>query len=231
MFVNFKFRHFLTNPDDLAEQLKSSSLRGFRIRVVMVFLIGVVLFAIRELWGMRTETITPLLSTMTTADYTIARYASLVGSLGWSLIYMAFHLFAFAYLLSIITDIPYKKLLPLQLLTTGLLLMEKALVFIVFVVQGATASVSFLSFGPLAMTFLEIPFFIFFLNQLTITTAIIISLQFKFIRTYTETTQKKKLLWMLIGIHLLMAAMTAAVGFIPEEGLLNLITGGGVGNE
>src|SRR5690554_1540871 len=107
MFFNFRFWHFLTNPYRLAEQLNISSIRGFRIRVFFVFLMGVVFFATRELWGMNTETITPLLSTMTTADYTLARYASLAGIIVWALVYMSFHFFGFSYILSLITDIPF----------------------------------------------------------------------------------------------------------------------------
>ena len=77
---------------------------------------GIVLFLARELWGMNTEAITPLVSTMSTADYTLARYASLIGILIWALIYMSFHFFGFAYILNLVTNIPFKKLLPLQLL-------------------------------------------------------------------------------------------------------------------
>ncbi|MHA6259020.1 hypothetical protein ACXYMX_03790 [Sporosarcina sp. CAU 1771] len=231
MFVHFNFMHFLMNPDDLANKLKSSSFRGFKLQVVLVFLIGVVLFSIREFWGMGTEAMTPLLTTMSTADYTIARFVSLFATVGWSLIYMSFHFFAFAYIISLVANIPYKHVLPLQLLMTSLLLVEKALVFIVFAMQGATASVSFLSLGPLAMTFMENDFLILFFNQLTLTTAVIIILQYKFIATYIEVNNKVKLLWVLIGIHLFLAVLTASVGFIPQEGLFNYLTGGGVGNE
>ncbi len=120
MFFDFKFWHFLTNPRQLAIQLQTSEIRGFKKRVLVSYF-GVVLFAIREIWGMSTESITALLATMTTTDYTIARYVSLVGALAWALIYMAFHFFGFAYILSLLTAIPFKKLLPLQLLVTGML--------------------------------------------------------------------------------------------------------------
>ena len=231
MFFNFTFRHFLTNPHHLADQLQTASMRGFKSRIILVFLTGLLLFGFRGWWGMGTESLTPLLTTMTTTDYTIARYASLLGSLCWSIIYISFHFLGFAYILNLVTGIPFKKLLPLQLLMTGLLLMEKALVFFIFAVKGATANVSFLSFGPLAATYLETKYLILFLNQLTITTALIIALQYRFILSYTQFTQKKRLLWMLIGIHIAMALITAAIGFVPAENWLNAITGRGVGSE
>lgn len=231
MFFNFSFRHYLTNPQNLANELQSSRIRGYGKRVAFVFLIGILLFGFRSLWGMNTESLTPLLATMTTTDYTLARFASLLGSMIWSVIYISFHLFGFSYILSYLIGIPFKQLLPMQLLMTGLLLIEKALVFLVFVMQGAATNVSFLSFGPLAATFLETPFFIFLLNQLTLTTMLIIAYQYNFIRKFSDISQGKRLLWSLIGIHLLMAIITASVGLLPAESLFNAITGGGAGNE
>lgn len=231
MFFEFKFWHFLSNPRNLAEQSQTLSMRGFEKRALAVFLIGIILFAIRDLWGMGTHTITSLLTTMTTVDYTIARYSSLVGAIVWSIVYMLFHILVFSYILRLVTGIPFKKLLPLQLLMTGLLLIEKALVFIVFVMNGAVASVSFLSLGPLAATFLEDPYLVLFLNQLTITMAVIIALQYKFLREYLgPRTTRVGLLWKVIAIHIVMALITAAIGFIPAESLFDLMTGG-VGNE
>jgi len=231
MFFDFKFWHFLTDPRQLAFQLQTAEIRGFKKRVWAVLLIGIALFAIREIWGMGTESITPLLATMSTTDYTIARYASLIGTLAWSLIYMAFHFFGVAYLLSLLTGIPFKRLLPLQLLVTGLLVMEKALIFLVFTMKGATANVSFLSFGPLAITFLDYSYFVLFLNQLTITTALAIVLQYRFISTYSSGFDRKRLFWLLFGIHIVMALIVAAISFIPMENLFHSIVERGVSHE
>ena len=231
MFFNFSFRYFLTNPQNLANELQSSTIRGFGKRVALVFLVGILVFGFRSFWGMNTESLTPLLTTMTANDYTLARFASLLGSMIWSVIYISFHLFGFAYILSFIIGIPFKQLLPMQLLMTGLLLIEKALVFLVFFMQGAATNVSFLSFGPLAATFMDSTFFIFLFNQITLTTMLIIAYQYKFIRKYLDIAQGKRLLWSLIGIHLLMAIIVASIGLIPAESLFDSITGGGGGNE
>lgn len=229
MVFDFKFWQFLTNPHRLAVQQQTSTMRGFKKRVAAVLLIGILLFAIREIWGMNTESLTSLLSTMTTTDYTIARYTSLAVAIIWSLLYMSFHFWGVAYILSAVTSIPFKKLLPLQLLIIGLLLIEKALVFLVFTMTSATANVSFLSFGPLAVTFLDNWYLILFLNQLTVTTALIISLQYRFIRSYPSDNNWHRMLPVLIGIHVAMALVTAAIGFIPIDTWFDGIIGRGVG--
>lgn len=230
MFFNFTFRHFLMNPYRLAKNLKQSAIKGFWQRVTLVFLASVLLFSLRSLWGINTENFTSFMTT-STADYTLARYASLFGSVIWSVLYVAFHLFGVAYILSFIIGISFKKLLPMQLLMTALLLLEKTVIFTLFYFTGTATNLSFLSFGPLASTYFELPFVIFFFNQLTITTAVIIAYQFSFIRTYGDMHKKYRLLLMLIGLHLFMAIFTASIGLLPVEDLFNKIVGGGAGNE
>lgn len=230
MFFNFTIRHFLANPRNLAEELQSSSVRGYWQRVVAVFFIGLLLFSVRSYWGVNTENLTSLL-TISTADYTLARYGALIGAMIWSVIYIAFHLFGVAYILSFIMGVPFKKLLPMQLLMTVILLLEKLLVLLVFYMTGQATNVSFLSFGPLAVTYLELPFFIFFLNQLTVTTAIIISFQYRFIQLYQGVSKKYRLLFTLIGLHLLMAIFTASISLVPIESLFETIFGGEVDHE
>lgn len=230
MFFNFRFRHFLLNPDRLASELKHSTMQAFWRRVTLVFLISLLLFSLRSFWGMNTERLTALMA-ISTADYTLARYAALLGSMIWSALYVAFHLFGVAYVLSFIIGIQFKKLLPMQLLMTLLLLLEKAIIFIVFYLTGTSMHLSFLSFGPLAATYLELPFLVFFFNQLTLTTAIIIGYQYHFIQAYGDILKKSRLLLTLIGIHLLMAIFVASIGLLPIEDLFNNIIGGGAGNE
>lgn len=230
MFFNFTFRHFLTNPHRLATNLKQSAMQGLWQRIMLVFVASFILFSLRSLWGMNTENFTVLL-TSSTADYTLARFSSLLGSMIWSAIYVAFHLFGIAYILSFMIGISFRQLLPMQVLMTALLLLEKVIIFGVFYSTGTAVNLSFLSLGPLASTYLELPFFVFFFNQLTITTVIIIVFQFQFIRTYGDIQRKHRLLMMLIGLHLLMAIFTASIGLLPIEDLFNKIVEGGAGIE
>lgn len=230
MFFNFTFRHFLLNPQRLASNLQQSAMQGFWQRVTLVFLASFILFSLRSLWGINTENFTSIMTT-STADYTLARYASLFGSMIWSVIYVAFHLFGIAYLLSFIIGIPFKKLLPMQLLMTAVLLLEKLVIFLVFYFTGTATNLSFLSFGPLASMYFELPFFIFLFNQLTVTTVIIIIFQYHFLRTYGHMHKKARLILMLIGLHLLMAIFTASIGLLPIEDVFNKVFGGGASIE
>ncbi|MDW0108671.1 hypothetical protein [Sporosarcina aquimarina] len=227
MFFNFSFWRYVTNPSQLALNHQSSAMRGFNIRIVFLFLSGIVIFALRDIWGMTTESLSPMLATATYGDYTIARFVSVIGSALWAIVYISFHLYVVSYILGLLTSIPVRRIVPLQLLVTGVLLIEKALVFLVFAVKGEATNVSFLSFGPLTSTFSDIWFLVMFLNQLTLITALIVSLQFSFIRTYTKTMNWKSLLAVLIGLQIVFALLTTAVGYIPFERLFNYIVSGG----
>ncbi|MDN4605970.1 hypothetical protein [Sporosarcina highlanderae] len=217
----------MTKPDELALNLQTGTMRNFTRRLIIVLLTGILLFSLRNIWGMNTETLTSLMVSMTTTDYILARFASLIGTIIWSVLYIGFHIFGIALILSGITKIPYHRLVPLQVLIIGILLMEKAVLFIVFTIKGVTVNLSFLSFGPLAATVMENWYLILFLNQLTITSALIITLQYRFISAYLPEVNRKASLMMLVGLHIAMALITASVAFIPFNAMLNSIFGGG----
>lgn len=228
MYSTYGYWRSLLFPDRLALDIGNGTVTGFKRRVFTVFILGVLLFLLRDIWGMGTDTMTYILANGTMDDYTIGRYAALFGTLLWSLIYLSFHFWGVAWILSLLTNIPFKPLLKLQLVVTGLLLFEKLINFLVFALVGKTASVSILSFGPLAMTFLENWYLIYFVNQLTIFSALIVAVQYRFIRFYDGEEVRKDVIWLLIALQIVFALATAAVGFIPVEKILNLLMIGGL---
>ncbi|MGE7544188.1 hypothetical protein [Sporosarcina newyorkensis] len=228
MYSTYGYWRSLIYPDRLAGELGQGTVTGFKRRVFGVFILGIILFILRDIWGMNTETMTYILANGTADDYTIGRYAALIGSILWSLVYMAFHFWGVAWILSKLTNIQFKSLLKLQLVVVGLLLFEKAINFLVFAIAGKTASVSVLSFGPLAMTFLENWYIIFFVNQLTIFSALIVAVQYRFIRFYEGEEIRKDVIWLLIALQIIFALFTASIGFVPVEKMLNLLMIGGL---
>ncbi|ARD48821.1 hypothetical protein [Sporosarcina sp. P33] len=240
MYSTYGYWRSLLYPDRLATEIGQGTVTGFKRRVFSVFILGIILFVLREMWGMNSETMTYIMANGTIDDYTIGRYAALAGTIIWALVYLSFHFWGVAWILSLLTKIPFKPLLKLQLVVTGLLLFEKLINFLVFAVAGKTAAVSILSFGPLALTFLENWYIILFVNQLTIFSALIVAVQYRFISfSEIETSLvgeevvehkgiRKNALWMLIALQVVFALITAAVGFVPVEKLLNLLMIGGL---
>ena len=142
------------------------------------------------------------------------RITSLLSTIIFSLIYMAFHFFGIAYVLHKMTGVQLSKATIMQFFVVSLLLLEKAAIFAVFAILGYTTAFSFFSFGPLAATFLNNEFFIYFFNQLSIITAVVIALQFRFLRAFTAMSTSK-LMILLIVLHLVLAALTAGISVLP----------------
>lgn len=205
-------------------------MQKFNRRLAWIFAFGLLLFAVREIWGMNTASLTPYLANGLWSDYTLARWTSLLGTLLWAGIYMAFQTYGVAYLFMLLTKMRFRPALVMQSYVLALLLIEKALLFLVFAVAGYTMPVSLFSFGPLAATFLDMPFLTFFFNQLTVFTALIIAFQYRFVRSFTEVAPKK-LLFVLILVYVLVALAIAGLSYVPIGEMLGDFTRGGASVE
>lgn len=226
MIFDFRFWRYLANQQELIDNLGSSNMRDFKKRAWMVGFFGLLLFVVQELWGMNTQHITSVYSLGGKDSFAIARLVSLAGIIIWAVLYLSFHFFGIAFLLNKITGIELSKLAVLQLYVVGILLLEKALLFFIFMMLGMTTPVSLFSFGPLAATVFDHPFLVFFFNQLSIFTALIIALQVRFIRSFTDMNPRMILI-IIIAIHIVMALITATVGILPlEEWFLRVVEGG-----
>lgn len=226
MIFDFRFWRYFSRQQELIDSLDQAQMRDFKKRVWIVGILGLLLFALRELWGMHTQQLTSIFVIEGSEAFTLARILSFIGILLWAILYMAFHFYGLAYILHKLTHVDLIKLTVLQLYVVAILLVEKALLFVIFILLGITTPVSVFSFGPLASTFLEQSFFISFFNQLSIFTALIIGLQVRFIRAFSDFKLSQVFL-LIILLHVLMALITAAVGFFPfEEWYVRFVEGG-----
>ncbi|TWT28426.1 hypothetical protein FQV30_03970 [Planomicrobium sp. CPCC 101110] len=207
-------------------------MRNFNRRLAWILLLGVLVFALREIWGMNTASLTPLFAAGLWDEYTLARWTSLAGTLLWAGIYLAFHLYVTAFLFSRLTKMPWRAAIVMQSYVAAVLIVEKALVFLVFVVLGYTTTLSMFSFGPMAATFVEFPneyvnhFLTYFFNQLTIFTALIIAFQYRYVRSFTGFSPKG-ILSILIALHILAALLVASFSLLPLADMLRGFTEGG----
>lgn len=217
MFFEFRFWKYLFNRNELIVSLKEdATMRGFQSRVWFVAIFGVLLYALLDIWGLHTEELTALFVNGYEDTFTIARITSLIGTIIWSLLYMGFHFFIIAFILHKITNVELSKVAVLQLFVVALLLMEKAFNFFLYAIVGYATDYSVLSFGPLAATFLEHSYFNHFFNELSLITALIIALQFHFLRAFT-TLSARNLFILLIVIQVILSLISAGFEVLPIE--------------
>ncbi len=230
MIFDFKFWHYFARQGQLIHNLENSEMRHFNKRLGWIFALGVLLFALREIWGMNSASLTPYLVAGDMDTYTLARWTSLAGTLIWAGIYLAFHTYGAAFLFSRILKVPWRAALVMQTYVTAVLIIEKALLFFLFAVLGYTTYLSMFSFGPLAAMLFNHSFIILFFNQLTIFTSLIIAIQYRFLRNYV-TMSPKLLLFGLLLLHVLIALAIGALSFVPLADMIEGFTEGVVPGE
>jgi hypothetical protein len=217
MFFEFRFWKYLFNRNDLIVSLKEdATMRGFQSRVWFVAIFGILLFALRDIWGLHTEELTALFVNGYEDTFTIARIISLIGTIFWSLLYMGFHFFVIAFILHKITQVELSKVAILQIFVVAFLLMEKAFNYFLYAVVGYATDYSVLSFGPLAATFIEQSYVNYFFNELSLITGLIIAIQFHFLRAFTAMSTRNLFL-LLLGIQVILALITAGFEVLPIE--------------
>ena len=217
MFFEFRFWKYLFNRNNLIVSLKEdATMRGFQSRVWFVAIFGILLFALRDIWGLHTEELTALFVNGYEDTFTIARIISLIGTIFWSLLYMGFHFFVIAFILHKITQVELSKVAILQLFVVAFLLMEKAFNYFLYAVVGYATDYSVLSFGPLAATFIEQSYVNYFFNELSLITGLIVAIQFHFLRAFTAMSTRNLFL-LLLGIQLILALITAGFEVLPIE--------------
>lgn len=230
MIFDFRFWHFFARQGQLIHNLENSEMRHFNKRLTWLFALGILLFALREIWGMNSASLTPYLVAGDMDAYTLARWISLAGTLMWAGIYLAFHTYGVAFLFSRFLKVPWRSALVMQTYVTALLVIEKALLFFIFSILGYTTYLSLFSFGPLAAALFNHAFVILFFNQLTIFTSLIIAIQYRFLRHYVRFSPKL-LLFGLIALHILVALLIGALGFVPLSDMLDGFTEGVIPGE
>ena len=223
MFFEFKFWKHLFHQGELIDSLNDATMRGFRSRVWVVALLTALLFALRDVWGMHTEDLTYLFVKGFDDTYIIARLVSVIGAILWAVLYFAFFFFGISYLLHKLFTIDLSKLAVIQLFVVSILLMEKAFNFFLYAIAGYTTDYSILSFGPMAAVFLDQPFFIALFDHFSVPVALIIAIQYQFVKSFTEMSARNVFL-ILIGIQIVLAIISAGIDVLPitkwiEEGI------------
>ncbi|PSL40651.1 hypothetical protein B0H99_104113 [Planomicrobium soli] len=232
MIFDFRFWHYFGRQGELIHNLQNTEVRNFNRRLAWILALGVLVFALREIWGMNTASLTPLFAAGMWDEYTLARWTSLVGTLLWAGLYLTFHSYITAFLFSKWTKMTWRAAIVMQSYVVAVLVIEKALVFLLFVVFGFTTTLSMFSFGPMAATFIELPnqsvnhFLTYFFNQLTIFTALIIAFQYRYVRSFTEFSPRW-ILFILLTLHILVALFVASFSLLPLTDMLRGFTEGG----
>jgi len=197
--------------------MEAGEIRGYKKRAITVFILFMLLFAIREFWGMGTESLTSLFAMNQQDEYYTARLLSMVGAIVWGIIYYCFHYYGVTYILYLLTDIPYKWIQKVQLYVMAFLLIEKTILFAVFYAVGYSTTFSFLSLAPAVQQVFDKDVVLFIINQLTVTTVLTIIVHFTFLSKWEEASDRKALLVKIIVLQVIMAVFVGLISVLPLQ--------------
>lgn len=198
----------------LEHEEQFEKIRGYKKALWTLFFTTLLFFAVRNIWGMHTEGLTALLVNGLDDRYMFARLISLGGAILWAIAFFVFHYFFIPFVLYLLTDLPFKWIQKVQLYVIAFILLEKVITLLVFVIAGFTTPFTFFSLAPMTAYFYQHDYLLYFLNQLTVATAITIFIQYAFLSQWEEES-KKILLAKLIFVQIVFALIVGIISVLP----------------
>ena len=198
----------------LEHEEQFEKIRGYKKALWTLFFTTMLFFAVRNIWGMHTEGLTALLVNGLDDRYMFARLISLGGAILWAIAFFVFHYFFIPFVLYLLTDLPFKWIQKVQLYVIAFILLEKVITLLVFVIAGFTTPFTFFSLAPMTAYFYQHDYLLYFLNQLTVATAITIFIQYTFLSQWEEES-KKILLAKLIFVQIVFALIVGIISVLP----------------
>lgn len=222
----FRFWYHLRHPDSLTfiveKESEKNKIAGYRKSFCTILFLTIALFVARDIWGMYTSRLTELFALGEFDRYIFARYISIIGAAIFSLFYFFFHYYLITYILSLLTDLPFKAIQKVQLYVIAVFSLEKAIEFGIFAIAKFTTLYSPFSTSAIFAQFISDQWLLFFINQFTVATFIAIALQYIFLRKWVEDEHKGLFLKILL-LHIIYALIIAYFSTLP---LLNWVVRG-----
>lgn len=227
MDYHYRFWHSLFNPSKFAyaleNQEKGNPMRGYRLRVGVVFFLIILFYLVRDLWGIGTEDMTYLFVSQFHAEYVLNRYLSAIGAAIYGIVFFLLHYFIISGCLAIMTETPYQVVKKTQLFVLTGLFVEKVFIFFIDVMLGYSTELSFLSFGPITASIIDESFFIYFFDALSIGTILMIAIQYWYLLKWNRN--KKKLLVKIIFVYFLFIFLEASYRLLPLKDYFEKVVG------
>jgi hypothetical protein len=210
----------LLHPNNFLYQLeKAEEVRNYRIRIFLLFLSSLIIFAISSYLGIGTEIISRELTSVSASEFEARKLLFLLGQILWSLIYTAIMLFIPAAFFWALTDIPFIKVLVIQMFAVAILLFEKALLIPFYWKIGLDKSSSPFSLGPIAQYLTDSTILIYFLSQISIFSLLVLYFQYKGLKYLTDRS-RGQIISFVLSINVLFWLISSFISFIKFEKLL-----------
>ncbi|MGG3495437.1 hypothetical protein ABES08_06380 [Peribacillus simplex] len=155
-------------------------------KLLFLYFLSIIVFAIGGYFGIGSESFSKEITKMSVNEFEAGKFLILSGNIIASLIYPSIYIFLAALFFWIVTDIPYIKLVIVQMIIFGLQLLEKALLIPLFVLMDIGNDSNLFSLGVIGQYFLRSDYFIHFFSEITIFQFLIIALQYFYFKEFSQ---------------------------------------------
>ncbi|WP_050613758.1 hypothetical protein [Bacillus testis] len=141
---------------------------GYKRNIILLFLISVCLYAISAVFGIGTESISKELTALNAGEFEVRKQLFFAGRLLLGLLIPAVYLFVSALYFWTFVNIPYQKLVIIQMTAFCLFLLEKLINIPMFVLMHIDAASNPFSLGIIAQYITHKELIIAFFSEITI---------------------------------------------------------------
>lgn len=217
MFFQVRMWKGLTQPYVSAHQLdKAEKYEGIWKKTFLLLIISLILSTISAYFGIGSEQLSKLIYETTPTEFATIKTLFAIGQVVQTILVTAIIIFFPSLILWIFMDIPYRKLVVMQLFVASIFLMEKVITLPMQLFLGIDHASSPFSLGIIAQFVTEYELISNFFGEISLFSGWAIILQYQFLRIITNRNPKQILL-IILSIQLFMWSIAALFSYIKFE--------------
>lgn len=174
-------------PDRSRYQLQNAeAVTRLGSKLLLLYFLSLIVFAIGGYFGIGSETFSKQITTMSMNEFEAGKLLIMGGNLIAGLLYPSLYIFLASLYFWIIGEVPYIKVVIVQMILFCLQLLEKVLLIPMFILLHVGNDGNPFSLGVISQHFLSNDYFIHVFSEITIFQLLIISLQYFYIKGFSE---------------------------------------------
>lgn len=173
----------LLHPYASSYQLGTAeSIGGIRLKLLLLYIISIIISGISGLLGIGTESLSMDLAILGEGLYADGKLLAFLGSLVYGLFWPTVFIFLSSLFFWVITELPYKKIIVIQMFIFVLFLAEKAILLPIFIGFGLSFDSSPFALGVISQYLIPNEYFIHFFSSISLFQAAALVLNYYYLK-------------------------------------------------
>ncbi|MGE7604876.1 hypothetical protein ACQKL5_20780 [Peribacillus sp. NPDC097675] len=158
-------------------------------KLLLLYFLSILVFAVGGYFGIGSESFSKNITEMDAEEFETGKLLVLIGNMVAGIFYPTIYVFLSSLFFWVVADIPYIKTVIVQMILFSLHMLEKILLIPLFVLMDIGNDANPFSLGVVSQYFIRSDYFIHFFSEVTIFQILIISLQYYYLKIYTERSK------------------------------------------